>query len=105
VRNLNGRIAPGLDANKPARQRRAGKSYLSDHKLEGYRPYLAVRSLGFSRTQIRSLGGGADQFTIAGGEPNLGVHQLDYAFYQQNSYSLTETLGLSFGVRYENQTI
>ena len=53
---------------------------------------------------LDELGGGADQFSIAGGKPGLGLKQYEFAGYGQANYSLTETIGLSFGVRYENQT-
>src|SRR6266404_3282666 len=102
---FNGRIAPVLEVNNQPLKDAAGNIVTSQiTSLESYRRTLLFRQSGLSGTQIRSLGGGADQLTIAGGGPDLSVKQTDYAFYQQNSYSLTETLGISFGLRYENQT-
>lgn len=103
--NFSGRIAPVLDANNlPVKDPTGNTVTAQISSLESYRRTLLFRQLGFASAAIRVLGGGADQFTIAGGAPELNVGQFDYAFYQQNSYSLTQTVGISFGVRYENQT-
>ncbi len=102
---FSGRTAPVLDANfQPVIGPQGNILTTQITSLESYRRTLLLRNLGFSNAQIRSLGGGADQFTIAGGEPNIGVSQFDYSFYQQNNFSLNETMGVSFGLRFENQT-
>lgn len=102
---FTGRIAPVLDSNNiPVRDPSGNIVTAQISSVESYRRTILLTQLGYSRSEIRALGGGADQFTIAGGEPEIGVGQLDYAIYQQNSYGISETLGLSFGVRYENQT-
>ncbi len=44
------------------------------------------------------------QFTIAGGDPEAGVSQTDYALFVQDDWRLNPGLTLSFGLRYENQT-
>jgi hypothetical protein len=97
---FSGRTAPVLDANdNPV----AGQTIQID-SLESYRRTLLFRQRGFSAAQIRNLGGGANQFTISGGDPKVNVNQYDIAFYQQNSYKISETVAASWGVRYENQT-
>ncbi|MEQ1606472.1 MAG: carboxypeptidase-like regulatory domain-containing protein [Pyrinomonadaceae bacterium] len=102
---FSGRIVPVLDANYQPIRDGAGNIVTSQvTSLETYRRTVLLRSLGFSPAQIRTLGGGADQFTISGGNPELSVRQYDYSFYQQNSFGLSATTGISFGLRYENQS-
>ena len=101
---FSGRLAPVLDAaNNPITD--AAGNYVTEQisSLESYRRTLLFRQLGFSNQRIRELGGGANQFTISGGNPKINLSQYDYAFYVQNSYKLTSTVAVSFGLRYENQ--
>lgn len=102
---FSGRLAPILDtANNPITD--ANGNYINEQisSLESYRRTLLFRQLGFSNQRIRELGGGANQFTISGGNPKINLSQFDYAFYVQNSYKLAATIAVSFGLRYENQT-
>lgn len=102
---FSGRIAPVLDANYQPVRDGAGNIVTSQvTSLETYRRTVLLRTLGFSSAQIRSLGGGADQFTISGGNPEISVNQYDYSIYQQNSFGISQTMGISFGIRYENQS-
>ena len=102
---FSGRTAPVLDANNnPVLDANGNIVTTQIDSLESYRRTLLFRSFGFSSEQIRNLGGGANQFTISGGNPQVNVNQYDVAFYQQNSYKINDTLAASFGVRYENQT-
>jgi hypothetical protein len=102
---FTGGIAPVLDDNhEPVFDEDGNIVTAQITSLESYRRTLLFRSLGYSAEQIRELGGGADQFSIAGGRPYISVRQFDLAAYGQANYSLTDTIGLSFGVRYENQT-
>jgi Carboxypeptidase regulatory-like domain len=97
---FNGKIAPKLDANNNpipnVTEQITG--------LESYRRTLLFKQAEFTPTQIRNLGGGADQFTVSGGNPTVNASQSEFAVYQQNSFGISENLGISFGIRYENQT-
>ena len=72
--------------------------------MERYRRTLLFQRQGLSPSAIRALGGGATQFSIAGGDPEADVAQTDAAFYFQDEWRVTPHLTLSPGLRYENQT-
>lgn len=102
---FSGRLAPVLDAaNNPITDANGNCVTGQISSLESYRRTLLFRLLSFSNQRIRELGGGANQFTISGGNPKINLSQYDYAFYLQNSFKLTPTVAVSFGLRYENQT-
>jgi hypothetical protein len=102
---FSGRTAPVLDANNNPVLNSDGTIRITQiNSLEAYRRTLLFRQLGFTNARIRELGGGANQFTISGGDPDIAVSQYDLGFYVQNSYKVSETIAASFGVRYENQT-
>lgn len=102
---FSGGIAPALDANNnPVFDTNGNLQTESIGNLERYRRTLLFKSLGYSNSQIRSLGGGASQFFVEGGEPAAKINQFDFALYLQNSLSVRNDMSLSFGVRYENQT-
>src|SRR3989440_3125931 len=71
--------------------------------LERYRRTLLFQRQGLSAAQIRSLGGGATQFSIAGGNPEADVDQSDISFYIQDEWKMRPHFTLSPGLRYENQ--
>ena len=54
--------------------------------------------------QIRALGGGASQFTIVSGTPNLSVHQVDAALFAGDDWRIRPSVTLSLGLRYELQS-
>src|SRR5207302_409189 len=68
--------APALDANNQPLGTTAQIS-----SLEQYRRTLLFQGLGYPASQIRTLGGGASQFTIAGGNPLATVNQFDIGLY------------------------
>ncbi len=71
--------------------------------LERYRRTLAFSRAGLSPAEIRALGGGASQFSIAGGNPEAIVKQFDVALYMQDEWKVRPNFTLSPGFRYENQ--
>lgn len=72
--------------------------------LERYRRTLLFQQLGKTPTEIRALGGGATQFSIAGGDPFADVRQVDVAGFFQEDWRISQNMLLSLGLRYEGQT-
>lgn len=97
---FGGGFGPQLDAND---QILPGPN-VEISSLERYRRTLVFSRAGLSAAQIRLLGGGATQFSIAGGNPEATVKQTDIAFYIQDEWKLRPNFTLSPGLRYENQT-
>jgi len=95
-----GGTGPSLDANN---QIIPGAPPIQISSLERYRRTLLFQRQGLSAAQIRSLGGGATQFSIAGGNPEADVNQSDITFYIQDDWKLRPNFTLSPGLRYENQ--
>ena len=101
---FSGRLAPILDANNPLIDADGNVLTTQISSLEVYQRTLLFSQSGYTNQQIRNLGGGASQFTISGGNPEISASQYDVGLYMQNSYKLNKAVALSFGVRYENQT-
>jgi hypothetical protein len=95
-----GGLGPLLDAND---QVVPGGGTVQVSSLEQYRRTLLFERQGLTAAQIRSLGGGATQFSIAGGNPEARVSQADISFYVQDEWKLRKNLTISPGLRYENQ--
>jgi len=97
---FTGGIVPVLDAaNQPV-----GDQTASVASIKRYRRTLLFQSLGDSPAQIRALGGGASQFSISTGLPELTRNQLDFGFFGGDSWKVRPNLSLSYGLRYETQT-
>jgi hypothetical protein len=90
---------PALDANNQV----IPGAPIEITSLESYRRTLLFQRQGLSAAQIRSLGGGATQFSIAGGNPEADVDQSDISFYLQDEWKVKPHFTLSPGLRYENQ--
>ena len=71
--------------------------------LERYRRTLQFGRDGLTPAAIRLLGGGATQFSLAGGNPEAIVKQFDVAVYMQDEWKVRPNFTLSPGFRYENQ--
>lgn len=96
-----GGVGPRLDAND---QVIPGGGTIELSSLERYRRTLVFQRDGLSAAQIRSLGGGATQFSIAGGNPQAKVSQRDISLYVQDEWKVRPNFTVSPGLRYENQT-
>jgi len=97
---FNGGTGPSLDAND---QIIPGGGTIAISSLERYRRTLVFQRQGLSASQVRSLGGGASQLSIAGGNPEAGVNQSDISLYLQDDWKLRKNFTVSPGLRYENQ--
>jgi hypothetical protein len=53
--------------------------------------------------QIIANGGGPNQYTVAAGQPLVGVNQVDAAFFFQDDWKVKPSITLSMGMRYEIQ--
>jgi hypothetical protein len=73
------------------------------NSIERYRRTLLLQGMGMSAEQIRALGGGASQFSIAGGDPLAEVSQYDFGGFLQDDWRLLPNLMLSAGLRFETQ--
>jgi Carboxypeptidase regulatory-like domain/TonB dependent receptor len=99
-----GGLGPRLDENDQIVNGPDGLPEIIDlSSLERYRRTLAFARAGLSPAAIRVLGGGATQFTIAGGNPEANLKQTDAALYFQDEWKVRPNLTLSPGFRYENQ--
>ena len=72
--------------------------------IERYRRTLVFQQQGFTPAQVRALGGGATQFSIAGGDEEASVHQWDFGGFIQDDWRVRPNLTLSMGLRYETQS-
>ena len=94
---------PRLDANDEVVLVDGLPEIIDLSSLERYRRTLAFTREGMTPAAIRLLGGGATQFSIAGGNPEAIVKQFDVALYLQDEWKVRPNFTLSPGFRYENQ--
>lgn len=72
--------------------------------MERYRRTLLFQRQGLPPSQIRALGGGATQFSIATGAPGISASQIDIGAFAGDDWRVRPNLTLSLGLRYEIQT-
>lgn len=68
--------------------------------LERYRRTLLFQG----NPDMRLLGGGVTQFSLAGGNPEASVTQVDLGLFVQDEWRLRPNLTFTMGFRYERQT-
>ncbi len=102
---FGGGFAPQLDANSQVVVDASGQPVMIPiTSVERYRRTVLFEQEGLTGEQIRSLGGGATQFSIAGGNPDAGVNQVDLGVFVLDDWRARPNLSLSLGLRYEVQT-
>src|SRR6266699_2595913 len=71
--------------------------------IERYRFTLLMQQNGCSASDIRRLGGGATQFSINAGNPEIAGSQFDVGLFAGDDWRVRPNLTLSVGLRYETQ--
>ncbi|MEJ7618733.1 MAG: carboxypeptidase regulatory-like domain-containing protein [Pyrinomonadaceae bacterium] len=98
---FTGGEAVPLDAND---QPIIGGALVSVTSIERYRRTLVFQQRGLSAADVRAFGGGAGQFSIAGGVPETKISQVDFGGFIQDDWRMRPDLTLSSGLRYETQS-
>jgi hypothetical protein len=98
---FSGGDAPLLDANN--------QIVLDDEGQPIFRPITSLerfrRTLLFQgNANMRALGGGVTQFSLAGGNPEAGVSQTDLGAFVQDEWRVRRNLTFTLGMRDERQT-
>jgi hypothetical protein len=100
-----GGSAPQLDPSNNVVIGPGGQPVMVDvDSLERYRRTLLLQQLGYSGANIRAMGGGAAQLTMAGGDPFAEVRQWDIGPFIQDDWKMRPDFTLSAGLRYQYQT-
>jgi hypothetical protein len=100
-----GDLAPVLgDGNQPLSGPDGQPLMAAITSIERYRRTVLFQQLGYSAAQIRALGGGAGEFRIAAGQPELAVSQLDAGLFAGDEWRLRPNVTLNLGLRYEVQS-
>ncbi|HKG46249.1 MAG TPA: TonB-dependent receptor, partial [Pyrinomonadaceae bacterium] len=99
--NFSGGNAPQLDANNQVVLDSSGKPVLVPiTSLERYRRTLLFQG----DPNMRELGGGVTQFSLAGGNPEVSISQTEWGVFLQDEWRIRPNLTVTMGMRYENQT-
>ena len=98
---FSGGNAPQLDANNQIVLDSHGRPVLIPiTSIERYRRTLLFQG----DPNMRELGGGVTQFSLAGGNPEASVSQTDVGAFVQDEWRLRPNLTFTMGLRYERQT-
>ena len=101
---FGGETAPELDANNQVVQDAGGNPVLiSLSSIQQYQRTLALQKAGYTPAQIQALGGGASQFNLSAGNPQVSLSQTDAGLFLGNTWKARSNLTVDVGLRYELQ--
>ncbi len=102
---FGGGQGPALDSNNQPILDASGQFVLIPiDSIERYRRTLLFERFGYGAAQIRALGGGATQFSMNAGNPEIAGRQVDVGLFLGDDWKVRPSLTVSAGVRYEAQT-
>jgi carboxypeptidase family protein len=73
--------------------------------IDAYRITQQGLAQGLTPAQIRAAGGGAEQFVIAVGDPNVNLTAVDVSAFIQDDWRMRSNLNVGYGLRYETQNV
>ena len=102
---FGGGLAPELDSNNQLVLDGSGNPVLISIKsIERYRRTQLFQQMGDSAPKIRTLGGGATQFSLDTGVPNLSESEVDVGVFAGDEWQVRSNVTLDLGFRYETQS-
>jgi hypothetical protein len=102
---FSGGLAPELDANnRPVLDASGQPALINISSIESYQRTLLFQAMGLPADQIRTLGGGASQFSMSAGTPAVFAGQFDLGIFAGDDWRIRPNLTVSLGLRYETQT-
>jgi len=101
---FGGGLAPQLDSNnQPVLDGSGNPVLITVNSIERYRRTLLFQQMNDTPAQIRALGGGATQFSINTGSPNLSANQMDVGLFAGDEWQVRQNITVDLGLRYELQ--